>query len=124
MTKCRLPENSFDRKNIPLATGVLDYFPDALAYVAYVSKIAGDKHHPGEPMHWERDKSNDHADALLRHLTDRGAADSNGVLHSGMVAWRALALLQEELEGYTLENNPALSREDVASRASHFAARP
>jgi hypothetical protein len=40
----------------------------------------------------------DHADCILRHLTERGTLDTDGILHDVKVAWRALALLQEELE--------------------------
>jgi hypothetical protein len=80
-------------------TGVLDYFPAALAEVAKVSKAGNDKHNPGQPMHHARGKSTDHADSLLRHLVDRGGIDPDtGVRHSAEVAWRALALLQQELE--------------------------
>lgn len=86
------------RKAIPLCTGVLDYFPDALAEVAKTSKVGNDQHNPGQPLHWAKDKSTDHADALLRHLKDRGTVDTDGVRHSAKVAWRALALLQTELE--------------------------
>jgi hypothetical protein len=42
------------RKNYPVATGVLDYFPDALLEIARVSKIGNDQHHPGQPLHWDR----------------------------------------------------------------------
>lgn len=87
-----------NRKAIPLATGVLDYFPDALAEVARVSQAGNDQHNPGQPLHWAREKSRDHADSLLRHLVDRGRIDTDGMRHSAKVAWRALALLQEELE--------------------------
>src|SRR5690606_9996115 len=94
-----LPDKSHARKDIPLATGVLDYFPAALAEVARVSKAGNDKHNPGQDLHWARGKSMDHADALLRHLTDRGAVDpEDGLRHTAKAAWRALALLQEELE--------------------------
>lgn len=87
------------RKDIPLCTGVLDYFPDALRMVARVSKAGNDKHNPGEPLHWAREKSNDHADCIARHLLDRGKIDPEDNLpHSAKLAWRALALLQEELE--------------------------
>jgi len=81
-----------------LATGVLDYFPDALAAVAECSKAGNDQHNPGKPLHWARAKSGDEADALLRHLMDRGTFDTDGIRHSAKVAWRALALLQKELE--------------------------
>ena len=93
-----LPTDSAERKAIPLASGVLDYFPGALAEVAKVSKAGNDQHNPGQPLHWSRGKSTDHADTLLRHLVERGTLDSDGQRHSAKVAWRALALLQEELE--------------------------
>jgi hypothetical protein len=90
------------RKATPLATGCLDYFPDALAAVAELSMLANEKHNPGEPMHWSKDKSTGHADSLLRHLVDRGKWDHAGyskpVRHSTEVAWRALANLQIEIE--------------------------
>ena len=86
------------RKDIPLARGVLDYFPDALAAVAELSRIGNEQHNPGEPLHWAKDKSTDHADCIVRHLIDRGKRDTDGVKHSTKVAWRALALLQIEIE--------------------------
>lgn len=94
-----LPVDSEKRKAIPLATGCLDYFPAALAAVAELSKAGNDQHNPGEPMHHARGKSSDHADCIMRHLVDRGTIDpKDGIRHSVKVAWRALALLQEELE--------------------------
>lgn len=86
------------RKGQPLATGVLDYFPQALIAVAELSRIGNDQHNPGQPLHWAREKSTDHADCILRHMVDRGTLDSDGVRHSAKVAWRALALLQTEIE--------------------------
>ncbi len=86
------------RKALPLASGVLDYFPDALLVVAEVSRIGNEQHHPGEPLHWDKSKSTDEADALMRHLLDRGTIDTDGVRHTAKVAWRALALLQRELD--------------------------
>jgi hypothetical protein len=93
-----LPEDAEGRKEVPIATGVLDYFPAAIAEVARVSKAGNDQHNPGQPLHWARDKSLDHADCVARHLIQRGTLDSDGVRHTAKVAWRALALLQEELE--------------------------
>lgn len=91
------------RKDRPVATGVLDYFPDALLEVAYCSKIGNDQHNTGEPLHWAKEKSTDHADCVIRHLKDRGTFDSDGVRHSAKVAWRALALLQVELDAEKLK---------------------
>jgi len=94
-----LPTASKDRKDVPLARGVLDYFPAALAEVAKLSRAGNDKHNPGEPMHHARGKSADHADCIVRHLLERGTLDDeDGILHDVKVAWRALALLQEALE--------------------------
>jgi hypothetical protein len=93
-----LPTDARSRKEMPIARGVLDYFPLALAEIANVSFVANEQHNPGEPMHWARGKSTDHADCIARHLIDRGAKDTDGLRHSAKLAWRALALLQEELE--------------------------
>lgn len=87
------------RKGQPICTGVLDYFPDALRAVAECSRIGNEQHNPGEPLHWAKEKSTDEADALVRHLLDRGTRDSDGIRHSAKVAWRALAMLQREIEG-------------------------
>lgn len=89
---------SEQRKGMPICTGVLDYFPDALAAVAEVSRLGNDKHNPGQPLYWDRDKSTDHADCILRHLISRGTRDKDGLRHSAAVAWRALAMLQLEIE--------------------------
>lgn len=86
------------RKDAPMATGVLDYFPDALFAVAQLSKVGNEQHNPGQPLHWAKDKSTDHADCIMRHLAERGTIDTDGVRHSAKVAWRALALLQIEIE--------------------------
>jgi hypothetical protein len=86
------------RKQYPVATGLIDYFPDAIMEVAHVSWVGNEQHNPGEALHWDRSKSTDQADALMRHFLERGTHDSDGVRHTAKVAWRALALLQEELE--------------------------
>lgn len=93
-----LPTDPKARKAVPLCTGVLDYFPDALAAVAEVSRMGNDQHNPGQPLHWAKDKSTDHADCILRHMIERGTADTDGGRHSAKIAWRALALLQTEIE--------------------------
>ena len=95
--KTTLPTDSAARKAVPLCSGVLDYFPAALAEVAKVSHAGNEKHNPGQPLHWARGKSSDHADCILRHLAERGGFDGT-MRHSAALAWRALALLQEELE--------------------------
>lgn len=92
----RVPEGE-RRKNFPLATGLFDFFPDALLAVAEISRINNDRQiGEGQPLKWGRATNN--ADALLRHFMDRGEFDSDGVRHSAALAWRALALLQQELD--------------------------
>ena len=90
--------NAEERKQIPLYSGLFAYFPDALKEVAKVSYRGSKQHHPDEPMHWDRAKSGDELDALMRHLIDAGTRDKDGMRHSAKVAWRSLASLQKELE--------------------------
>jgi len=102
-----LPETATERKHTPIATGVLDYFPDAIAAIAQLSAIGNEQHNPGAPLHWDRSKSGDESDALMRHFMERGTMDTDKVRHSTKVAWRALALLQKELEQEQAVSTPA-----------------
>lgn len=86
------------RKDTPIFSGVLKYFPLAIAEVSRVSLAGNRQHHPNEPLHWDRSKSKDELDALTRHLMDAGTFDTDGQRHSAKVAWRALANLEKELE--------------------------
>ena len=89
-----------DRKAIPVFSGVLAYFPDALKEVAKCSLEGNNQHHADKPLHWDKDKSKDNEDALVRHLIDhtKNPVDTDGVLHLAKVTWRALAALQIYLE--------------------------
>jgi hypothetical protein len=93
-----LPLTAAERKTYPVASGLMDYFPDALVAIAHVSYRGNEQHNPGQPLHWARHKSTDEADTMLRHFLERGSIDSDGVRHSAKMAWRALALLQKEIE--------------------------
>jgi hypothetical protein len=104
-----LPTDAKSRKAVPMARGALDYFPRALAGVAELSRIGNDQHNPGQPMHWAKDKSTDHADCIMRHLADRGTIDTDKVRHSIKVAWRALA--QAEIEILAEEGDPEAIRQ-------------
>lgn len=108
---CGLPD-SVVRKMQPVGTIITQYFPDALLAVAAVAYVGNEKHNPGEKLHWARGKSDDHLDCDARHLIDanRPAKGSEwdvttlkdgrsfAVLHLAQHAWRALALLQLEVE--------------------------
>ena len=86
------------RKQTPIFSGVLNYFPDAIREVAQCSFVGNEQHNPNTPLHWDRGKSGDELDALARHLLEAGTIDSDGIRHSAKVAWRALANLQKEIE--------------------------
>lgn len=93
-----LPTSAEERKRRPIYSGVLRYFPDALAAVAECSHAGNEQHNPGTQLHWDRSKSQDELDALTRHLMEVGTLDTDGIRHSAKVAWRALANLQKEIE--------------------------
>lgn len=112
-----LPNDATERKTYPLVSGLLDYFTDALIEVAHVSFVGGHQHNPGKPLFWDRSRSGDEADALMRHLLQRGGFDTDGIRHSAKVAWRALAMLQKELEADGADLSRG-SRKGLASEPS------
>lgn len=87
-----------ERKEYPVLTGLLMYFPDACAAVARGSLLNNEQHNPGEPMHWAKEKSVGDGNEIARHLMQGGSLDSDGVRHSVKMAWRALEFLQREIE--------------------------
>lgn len=105
--KTTLPTDSDARKDVPMFSGCLRYFPAALAGVANTSKLGNDKHNPGEEMHHARGKSTDQGDCILRHLTDvedlKAALDRGDttvtpqdiLIEVNQLVWRALAFSQE-----------------------------
>jgi len=96
-----LPVDAAARKAIPIYSGFIKYFPDAIAAVAELSRKGNDQHNPGQPLHWDRSKSSDELDAMMRHVLDDAAGkpeDTDGVLHATKVAWRAMANLQKLVE--------------------------
>ncbi len=109
-----LPIDSATRKDIPIRSGCIDYFPAAIAGVAMHSVAGNNKHNPGEPLHHARGKSMDHADCIDRHLTDihdmlaflqraeiEGAMKYDDavceavLVEANALCWRALALSQD-----------------------------
>lgn len=93
-------EKAIKRKGQPVCSGVLYYFPNAIKAVSEVSRIGNEQHHPGEPLHWDKSKSTDESDAMVRHLIDHSInpIDDDGCLHLAKVAWRALANLERYLD--------------------------
>lgn len=84
-----LPKDAHERKCIPLYSGCIAFFPDALIAVAKHSYRGSQQHNPGKPVHWDRSKSGDELDAMMRHIAEKDWVS---------VAWRALAHLQKECE--------------------------
>lgn len=95
-----LPVDAAARKAIPVYSGFIAYFPDAICAVAELSRKGNDQHNPGKPLHWDRSKSGDELDAEMRHMIDgvKTKADTDGVWHKTKKAWRAMADLQKAIE--------------------------
>ncbi len=111
-TRCTtLPTNSKERKQYPVARCFMDYFPDAIVAVANTSYLANEQHNPGQEPFWNRELSDDEADTMMRHFLARGTFDEDGLRHSAKMAWRAMAILQKEIEAEQEE----LSQEDIAA---------
>ena len=89
--------DSAGRKKVPMFSGVMAYFPDAIAALAEHSYKGNEKHNPGEPLHHARGKSMDHTDCIMRHLANYNGMDGDA-LEAVALFWRAGALCQEVLE--------------------------
>lgn len=98
LSRPSLPEDDATRALYPLAEGCLDYFPNALCEVARISYEGNLKHNPGEPMHWNRHKSLDHRNKILRHTVESKPDTEAAIEHAAQAAWRALAELQQKIE--------------------------
>tara|TARA_X000001382_G_scaffold24160_1_gene15024 strand:- start:427 stop:735 length:309 start_codon:yes stop_codon:yes gene_type:complete len=85
-TNRRLGKHAIDRKAVPIYSGFIKYFPDAIIEVTKQS-VKGMSQH-STPT-WNKDVSKDELDALMRHLIEGDFA---------AVAWRAMANLQRQCE--------------------------
>lgn len=96
-----LDVSASERKGYPLYSGLIAYFPNALAEVAKVSQV-GAIQHGQDPKDIFRDLSKvsvkGDLDAMMRHLLDAGYTDTDGLRHTAKLAWRALSALEEELK--------------------------
>jgi hypothetical protein len=99
------------RKLMPVATGCMNYFPDALLLVSWVSRNGNEKHNPGQPLHWDKSKSQDEKDAEARHMLDAfrnlppdpGLEPLGHLGHLASKAWRALGDLQRACDAVRAE---------------------
>lgn len=124
-----LSDESKIREKFPISSGCLEYFPAAIAGVAYHSFIGGAKYNDGGLVHL-RYISTKHRDCIQRHLMDLNdllAAELRGItivpckvydfeqkrevemdltiaqailIEANALAWRALATSQELHEKY------------------------
>ena len=118
--------------------GLMGYFPAALFEVAAHSLDSDRKHNPGSTTgpYWVRGKSADHEDCIVRHLIDAGPRRSLLLLlpawllakmpgssardakryHLRCLAWRALALLQEDCEATGAADGVSCIRPEPATK--------
>lgn len=109
-----LPTNAQVRKTIPVYSGFVKYFPDAIAACSQLSFIGNSQHNGDDPVHWDKDKSKDELDALMRHMIDDLGMlkrDVEGVMHAVKIAWRGMANLQRLADSgvniYAIKPNPS-----------------
>jgi hypothetical protein len=120
MGSMTLPTDAKARKAIPVYSGFIKYFPRAIAAVAELSRIGNDQHNPGKPLHWDRSKSTDELDALMRHMLDDAQGvpvDTDEVLHATKMAWRAMANLEKTLEALEVAPNVTVSGAGISVHA-------
>jgi hypothetical protein len=111
MTAPVLLSDSQLRKMMPVGVVATEYFPLGDRGRAAVSWVGNEKHNPNEHLHWARGKSDDHLDALVRHLQDMAAPGADGwdtvvlpdgrvyqVRHASAASWRASAIAQLDAE--------------------------
>lgn len=97
-----LPEDAAERKNYPIYTGFIRFFPFAIAHIANHSHKATQQHHPDSPCHWDKSKSADEEDACARHFIEQAHAENIGdndtlLKEATAKAWRAMANLERIL---------------------------
>lgn len=90
-----------DRKLMPVYSGFIKYFPDAIKEVSKCSLAGQVQHNPEKPLFWDRSKSGDELDAMMRHLIDHASGetfDEDGMRHIVKCGWRILAFIQKTME--------------------------
>ena len=99
---------AIERKNTPVYSGVIKYFPLALKEIAKASAQGQKQHNPDKPLHWDRSKSGDELDAMMRHLLDHASGeifDDCGTRHIVKCGWRILAFIQKTMENEKIKES-------------------
>ena len=100
-------DKAADRKATPVYSGVISYFPLALKEISKASYEGQRQHNPDKPLAWDRSKSGDELDAMMRHLLDHASGelfDDCGTRHIVKCGWRILAFIQKTMENENLTN--------------------
>ena len=107
--KSPFTQDAKTRKTYPVHSGFLAYFPRAIAEVAHVSWEGNEQHHPGTPLHWDRSKSQDEEDAMMRHHIDSILYEQKygmpNIYELAKRAWRAMADLEKACEERDKDEN-------------------
>ena len=96
-----MTDKGLERKQIPIYSGVIQYFPLALKEIAKASLQGQEQHNPDKPLFWDRSKSGDELNSMMRHLIDHASGevfDDDGVRHIVKCGWRILAYIQKTIE--------------------------
>jgi hypothetical protein len=93
-------KNSALRKQFPVTSGGLYYFPQSMYVLSHVSYLGNQKHSPGAAdLVWVRDLSADHKDCITRHLIDASfLTGKDKVMELAAAVWRAHAYCETEIE--------------------------
>ena len=99
---------AIERKNTPVYSGTIKYFPLALKEIAKASAQGQKQHNPDKPLAWDRSKSGDELDAMMRHLLDHASGeifDDCGTRHIVKCGWRILAFIQKTMENEKIKES-------------------
>lgn len=132
-----LPTDYKARKDFPLLTFLAGYFPDAIEALVELSKAGNAQHGidgqvptnspfmlEGDRIAWDRDKSTNEVETMMRHLWDHERAkrgdhgmskiDVDGVLHIVKAFWRAGAEAQKTIEDLRKAMRCGLDMREIA----------
>jgi hypothetical protein len=87
------PEDDEERQKYAVGTFICEFFPHAIAELARFSYDMQQKHNPGAPMGWAKEKSVGDGNQIFRHQMDGEFRE---------VAWRGL----EQLERFLTKMEP------------------
>jgi len=90
-----LPTNDEERKRVKL-TAIFRLFPNACVALAQHIKAGADKYCGGE-LRWDRNKSPEELESLLRHVFEQ-VQNPTCVATAQAIAWRAMANLEKLTE--------------------------